>query len=230
MVGNGHRPREVWQCAIAERRLIDLPHRLASLEHVSLAPGRDLNWIGRSFVTTTGPETPTLGAMLESVAEGDRNAFEELYRLTSAKLFGTCLRILSDRQEAEDALQLAYLSVWRSAARYDPARGSPMAWLITMARNRAIDQLRADRSLRHAPMEEVAEFPDAQPSASGLLELAGETRKLHECMDTLDAVDAGFLRAAFFQGSIPNSRSARPCRWARSRAGSGARCSGCGSA
>ncbi|NVN32314.1 sigma-70 family RNA polymerase sigma factor, partial [Endobacter medicaginis] len=95
-----------------------------------------------------GHDTATLSPRplddaLRAVARGDRAAFEELYRLTSAQLFGVCLRILPARAEAEDVLQDAYLSIWRRAASFDAARGSAMAWLITLTRNRAIDRLRA---------------------------------------------------------------------------------------
>jgi RNA polymerase sigma-70 factor (ECF subfamily) len=85
----------------------------------------------------------SLALMLTQVSTGDRHAFEEIYRATHVKLFGVCLRILPVRQEAEEALQEAYLSVWQRAASFDAARGSAMTWLITLARNRAIDRLRA---------------------------------------------------------------------------------------
>ena len=95
-------------------------------------------------------DAASLASALSRVADGDRAAFEGVYRRTSVKLFGVCLRILPVRQEAEEALQEAYLSVWRRAATFDPTRGSAMTWLITLTRNRAVDRLRRRESIaRH---------------------------------------------------------------------------------
>ena len=84
-----------------------------------------------------------LAAALVRVAGGDRAALRIVYQDTSAKLFGVCLRILKDRSEAEDVLQDVYLTVWRKAATFDPGRASPITWMVAIARNRAIDRLRA---------------------------------------------------------------------------------------
>ncbi|MWD29077.1 sigma-70 family RNA polymerase sigma factor, partial [Aquicoccus sp. SCR17] len=105
--------------------------------------------------------------LIARVALGDRSSFAELYTLTSAKLFGICLRVLDNRSEAEDALQEIFVKIWRNADKYRANGLSPMTWLITVARNHAIDRLRArraagqDRGARDlAAAEEVA---DAAP-------------------------------------------------------------------
>src|SRR6266850_715523 len=90
-----------------------------------------------------GDNRNQLVAALARVAGGDRAALQVVYQDTSAKLFGVCLRILNDKSEAEDVLQEVYLTVWRKAASFDPARASPITWLVAIARNRAIDRLRA---------------------------------------------------------------------------------------
>ena len=85
-----------------------------------------------------------LAAALNRVAHGDRPALRLVYDMTSAKLFGACLRILNDRSEAEDVLQEVYLTVWNKAAGFDEARASPITWLVAIARNRAnVDWLKA---------------------------------------------------------------------------------------
>src|ERR1700730_12235016 len=76
-------------------------------------------------------------------AGGECAALQIVYQDTSAKLCGVCLRILNDRSEAEDVLQEVYVTVWRKAATFDPARASPITWLVAVARNRSIDRLRA---------------------------------------------------------------------------------------
>jgi RNA polymerase sigma-70 factor (ECF subfamily) len=165
-------------------------------------------------------ESETLGDALRRVGDGDRAAFEEVYRRTSAKLFGVCLRILPMRQEAEEALQEAYLSVWRRAATFDGTRGSAMTWLITLTRNRAVDRLRAGGRLAVAPIELVDTVPDTAPIASTLLEGAEDNRRLAYCVGTLDAGDAALIRAAFFEGSTYAelaSRAAIPLGTIKSR-------------
>jgi RNA polymerase sigma factor (sigma-70 family) len=105
-------------------------------------------------------------AALARIPAGDCAALQTLYRLTSAKLFGVCLRILGERSEAEDVLQEAYVTVWRNAAYFDASRASPITWLIAITRNRAIDRLRATRqSRRMDPIDAAAEVADSAPSA-----------------------------------------------------------------
>jgi RNA polymerase sigma factor (sigma-70 family) len=91
-----------------------------------------------------------LAAALARVAAGDRAALRIVYQDTSAKLFGVCLRILNDRGEAEDVLQDVYVTVWRKAGSFDPARASPITWLVAIARNRAIDRLRSSAASRRS--------------------------------------------------------------------------------
>ena len=73
------------------------------------------------------------------VAAGDRQAFARLYDLTSPKLFGVILRILPRAEQAEDALQEAFVRIWQKASSFDASIASPMAWMVTIARNQAID-------------------------------------------------------------------------------------------
>ena len=146
-------------------------------------------------------DAASLAAALERVAAGDRAAFEEVYRRTSVKLFGVCLRILPVRQEAEETLQEAYLQVWRRAAAFDAARGSAMTWLITLTRNRALDRLRARGKIATAPIELAEEIADPAPAASEVLETGEDRRRLAHCLGTLEKDDAQLIRTAFFQGS-----------------------------
>src|SRR6478609_3698338 len=99
------------------------------------------------------------------VAAGDREALRQLYDATSAKLFGVCLRILSDREESEDVLQEVFVTVWRRADRFDASRASVMTWVSTIARNRSIDRLRARGPMAYAEPVEEMELPDKAPGA-----------------------------------------------------------------
>ena len=165
-------------------------------------------------------EAASLAMALTRVAGGDRAAFEEVYRRTSVKLFGVCLRILPVRQEAEEALQEAYLSVWRRANSFDATKGSAMTWLITLARNRAVDRLRSTSKLAAAPIGLADDIPDLTPAASTMLEINEDEQRLAYCIGTLDGGDARLIRTAFFEGSTYAelaTRSATPLGTVKSR-------------
>lgn len=134
-------------------------------------------------------------------AEGERAALRDIYDLTAAKLLGVCLRILHDREEAEDVLQDVYLTIWNKAGHFDAARASPITWMATIARNRSIDRLRSLGSrARTADIDLAAAVPDGAPDALGRLEAADEARRLRDCLDGLDERARGTITAAFFGG------------------------------
>ena len=124
-----------------------------------------------------------------------------MYQRTSAKLFGVCLRILPDRHHAEEALQETYLSIWRRADAFDPARGAAMTWLITLARNAAIDRLRTLSRNPQLPMPDMLDVPDpaADPFEAAMTE--DDRRRLHACLGQLEDLDRRFIAASFFEGS-----------------------------
>lgn len=151
--------------------------------------------------TEADEERRLLAARLGAVAAGDRAALADVYRRTAAKLFGVCLRISAERSEAEDVLQEVYLTVWQKAGGFNPGRASPMAWLIAIARNKAIDRLRSSgiRDQR-APME-LAEGLGS--TAAGALDTLIENEKharLMECLDELARPQRAAIRAAFLDG------------------------------
>jgi RNA polymerase sigma-70 factor (ECF subfamily) len=137
---------------------------------------------------------------MSRIAARDRDALRQLYEATSAKLFGVCLRILSDREESEDVMQEVYVTVWRRADRYDVARASVVTWLSTIARNRAIDRLRARGPLAYADPVEDLQIVDDAAGADALLEATDDQRRLQVCLDELDERTRGVIRTAFFEG------------------------------
>jgi RNA polymerase sigma-70 factor (ECF subfamily) len=143
-----------------------------------------------------------LAAALVRVAAGDRAALRMVYQDTAAKLFGVCLRILNDRSEAEDLLQEVYVTVWRKAASFDPERASPITWLVTIARNRAIDRLRAGAGKgRMEPIEAADAVSDPAPAAIERVEAAEVQQRLARCLDELEARQHTAIRAAFLDGA-----------------------------
>jgi RNA polymerase sigma-70 factor (ECF subfamily) len=155
---------------------------------------------GRASAGRTSTGRADLSDCLLRIAQGERAALQELYRLTSAKLFAVAIRILSDRGEAEDVLQEVFLTVWNKAALFEAERGlSPMTWLISITRNRALDRLRA-RKQRFGGLDEAAEIPDLEPLADAALGARQTVEQLTACLEQLDARARLSIRAAFFGG------------------------------
>lgn len=155
----------------------------------------------------TSPHDPAtvarerLRAAITRLGNGDSAALEEIYSATRTKLFGICFRILGDQKEAEDALQDVYVNLWQRADRYDPERASPISWLATFARNRAIDRLRTGKVRGGAvPVEEANPLPDQAPLADSLLVDAQNSAQIHTCLAALDENTRGQIQAAFFEG------------------------------
>jgi RNA polymerase sigma-70 factor (ECF subfamily) len=140
----------------------------------------------------------SIADLIARCAAQDRAAFRTLYRDSSAKLMGVLLRILKERAEAEDALQEVFTRVWLRAGRYDTSKGRGMTWLVAIARNLAIDRLRArPESADDEGLDLVA---DHAPRAETRLVAAGEARRVADCFDTLEPERAAAVRGAYLNG------------------------------
>ena len=143
----------------------------------------------------------SLEAQLAQVAMGDRAAFDALYRGTANRLFGICLRGLTQRSEAEDALQDVYTAVWRKAAQFDATRATAAAWLAMIARNKAIDRLRSlPLQQARASLELVADLEDPGASPVQQAQIATDRAQLEHCLERLEPRRRSLIRAAFFDG------------------------------
>jgi RNA polymerase sigma-70 factor (ECF subfamily) len=149
-------------------------------------------------VEARGNDEP--GRLLAAVARGEQGALRDLYRRTSAKLYGICLRVLADEGEAQDVLQEIFTAVWAKAGLFDPAKASAMTWLSVLARNKAIDRLRVRRT-PGAPLDEANELPSGDLSQFEVLEQAEDARRLRDCLDQLDERARVMIRSAFFDGA-----------------------------
>lgn len=150
-----------------------------------------------------------IGGLILRVALRDRSAFDRLYAATSAKLFGTCLRVLHSRTEAEDAVQEVYVKIWLKADRFAVTGQSAMTWLIAVARHHAIDRLRARREAAGALDDAALEIRDPAPGPEALALAADRNRQLDGCLSELEAERAGALRAAYMQGDSYADLAAR---------------------
>lgn len=143
--------------------------------------------------------TADIEDLIARVAVQDAAAFEALYAATSAKLFGVTLRILNNRSEAEDVVQDAYIKIWNNADRYRANGLSPMTWLITVARNTAIDRLRK-RRLSAGDLTEAAEVPDAAPGPEAAVIASSESARIGACLAELEAQKSDAVRRAYLGG------------------------------
>ena len=140
-----------------------------------------------------------LATLLTRVAEGDRIAYRALYAAAGSKLMGVLVRMLSDRAEAEDALQEVFTRVWLRAGRFDPDRGTGQSWLIALARNHAIDRLRSRREMVRDD-EVIAALPDTQPRAEAQMMAAADARRIGDCFARLETDRASAIRGAYLDG------------------------------
>lgn len=138
---------------------------------------------------------------LASVAAGERPALKTVYDLTSMKVYGVIVRIVRDRERADDVLQDVYLKVWDRAGRYDPAKAGVITWLCAIARNSAIDTLRRDARVPVPIADDAMPEPtDDDPLADELLCVEEEYGKLRRCIDELGEDQRKSVRMAFFEG------------------------------
>lgn len=144
-------------------------------------------------------EEADVAALVARVGLADRKAFAALYRATNRKLFGVCLRMLQDRADAEEALQEVYVKVWKNAAGFRPDMASPMTWLISIARNHAVDVLRRRRQASEA-LDEAEEVADPQAGPEEAAIVASEGRRIEDCMKLLEDDRAEAVRSAYVEG------------------------------
>ena len=141
-----------------------------------------------------------LVALIASVAARDEAAFERLYAATRAKLYGVVLRILRRQDLAEEVIQETYVKVWNSAGQFNPALASPITWMTSIARNRAIDVVRkrSEASIEEEPdaMEVAADSPD--PLARR--EMSEELKRLLECVGRLEPDRQRLVLLAYYNG------------------------------
>jgi RNA polymerase sigma-70 factor (ECF subfamily) len=137
-------------------------------------------------------------ALLDRIVARDERAVADLYDRHNRLLYGLILRILRDRSEAEEVLQEVFVLVWTRAETYNVALGSPAAWLVRVARNRAIDRLRSNavrlRAVEAAPLPEAAASPEAR---------AAETERqqvVKRALDALPAEQRVLIEQAYFLG------------------------------
>jgi len=143
--------------------------------------------------------------ILQAVVRGDEAALASLYDRYHTILFGLLMRILHSRTEAEDVLQEVFVQVWQRASSFDAARGRPFTWLVTLARSRAIDRLRAVRS-RDRTAQAASEEADNAPQMSETIDPFAETHRneqretVRAALDQIPEEQRRVILLAYFEG------------------------------
>ena len=179
--------------------------------------GYDPGLTGRSAVTDKGRpvrpfrkpaaaaavrnDAPALDALLARVARGDEAAFEQTYDQVADAVFGLVRRVVRDPAQSEEVTQEVLVEVWRTASRYEPARGSAMAWIMTMAHRRAVDRVRSeqaasDRQARAANREQVVVFDEVAEDVEARL----DRERVRRCLDTLTDLQRQSVALAYYEG------------------------------
>ena len=139
------------------------------------------------------PESPDsqLIALLDRIALADESALKELYALTSSKLYGVAVRVVTNREWAEDVLQEAYLNIWKVAGSYKASLSPPMAWMGLLVRSRGLDFLRrraSDRADRVQELDDVISDTVAgdSPNPMDTTQASEQAWALHQCLSQLE--------------------------------------------
>lgn len=142
-----------------------------------------------------------LAGCLRRSARGDEQAFAELYDATSARVHGLVLRVIRDPAQAEEVTQEVFLQVWRTAARFDEAKGSALAWLMTLAHRRAVDRVRAAVAVTR---QDTSYHQNSQTlphdSTAEAVEASMEARRVRSALLELTSVQREALELAYFGG------------------------------
>ncbi len=142
-----------------------------------------------------------LSQLLRLASRGDQQSFAQLYDATSARVFGLAVRIVRDPAQAEEVAQEAFLEIWRTASRFDPAKGSAQAWMLTIVHRKSVDRVRsAEASTRRDTSYEQRNQTIEHDSTADAAHASIEARRVRNALESLTAVQREALELAYFGG------------------------------
>ena len=146
-------------------------------------------------------DAEVLGALLKRCGRGDKDAFADLYDATSARMYGLAVRVVRDQAQAEEVAQEAFLEIWRGSARFDPARGSAISWMLTIVHRKAVDRVRSAEasSRRETAYHEGNRAVDHDATADAA-HASLEAHRVRTALSGLTEVQRQALELAYFGG------------------------------
>jgi RNA polymerase sigma-70 factor (ECF subfamily) len=147
------------------------------------------------------PPLADLDDLLRRITDQDREAFATFYDRTRARVFGLVVSVLRDPGYSEETTQEVYLQIWRSAGSFDPAAGSALAWLLTLAHRRAVDRVRTEQSARQRNTlyrVRTVDLPADTVAESAVL--SDERRQVVACLDSLTDIQRQCIELAYYNG------------------------------
>ena len=152
-------------------------------------------------VADTRPERLEIDELLRAVGRGDDAAFARLYDLLAPRVFGLARRVLRDPAQAEEMAQEVLVEVWRSAARFDPERGSGISWVLTIAHRRTVDRVRSERASADR-LEKVAASTSQTPydEVADQVGTRLERQQVRRCLDGLTKLQREAITLAYYGG------------------------------
>ena len=147
------------------------------------------------------PSAPDLAGLLKACGRGDQAAFAQLYDATSSRVVGLAVRVVRDVAQAEEVAQEAFLEIWRTSARFDPAKGSPLGWLLTIVHRKAVDRVRsAEASTRRDATYHQRNQPVEHDSTAEAATASLEARRVRQALAGLTPAQREALELAYFGG------------------------------
>jgi RNA polymerase sigma-70 factor (ECF subfamily) len=151
--------------------------------------------------TGGGSSAPDLADLLKSCGRGDQAAFAQLYDATSSRVVGLAVRVVRDPAQAEEVAQEAFLEIWKTSGRFDPAKGSPLGWLLTIVHRKAVDRVRsAEASTRRDTTYHQRNQPVEHDSTAEAATASLEAGRVRQALSSLTPVQREALELAYFGG------------------------------
>jgi RNA polymerase sigma-70 factor (ECF subfamily) len=143
---------------------------------------------------------PDLAGLLARVARGDHQAFELLYGELAGPVYGVVRQVLRDPAQSEEVAQEVLLEIWRTASRFDPARGSPAAWALTIAHRRAVDRVRSEHSSSRREEKAVADVATEYDDVAEVVAATLDRQRVRRCLDGLTELQRESIKLAYYGG------------------------------